>query len=61
MSIWTSNLYKHQYVYFVSVLRIRIRIRRIHVFLDLPDPDPLVRDPDHQAKIVRITLIPTVF
>jgi hypothetical protein len=27
-----------------------------------PNPDPLVRgmDPDHQAKIVRKTLIPTV-
>jgi hypothetical protein len=42
------------------------------MFLGLPDPDPLVRgmDPEsgsesgplyHQAKIVRKTLIPTVF
>jgi hypothetical protein len=35
------------------------------MFLDLLDldPDPLVRgaDPDHQAKIVRKTLIPTAF
>jgi hypothetical protein len=43
---------------------LRIRIRRILMFLHLPHPDlgPLVRatDPDHQAKIVRKTLIPTV-
>ena len=45
---------------------LRIRIRRVHMFLGLPDPNPgpLVRDldpdPDHQAKIVRKTLIPTV-
>jgi hypothetical protein len=34
------------------------------MFLALPDPDPLVRgmdpDPDHHAKIVRKTLIPTI-
>jgi hypothetical protein len=32
------------------------------MFLDLldPDPDPLVRGMDHQAKIVRKTLIPDV-
>ncbi len=54
-------------------IRIRIRIHRIHVFLGLQDPvpDPLVRgmdpdpdpaldlDPEHHAKIVRKTLIPT--
>jgi hypothetical protein len=40
-----------------AVLPIRIR-----TFLGLPVPDPLVRgtDPDHQAIIVRKTLIPTV-
>jgi hypothetical protein len=55
-------------LYKFAVFRIRIRIRRIHMFLGFPDPhpDPLVRDmdpypaPDHQAKIVRKTLIPTV-
>jgi hypothetical protein len=34
------------------------------MFMGLTDPDPLVRgmdpDSDHQAKIVRKTLIPTV-
>ncbi len=50
----------------------RIRIQRIHMFLTLSDPDPLVRgmdpdpapDPDpsnHQAKLARKTLVPTVF
>ncbi len=47
-------------------IKIRIRIRRIRMFLGLLDPDLLVRgmdpdpDPDHQAKIVRKILIPTV-
>jgi hypothetical protein len=43
------------------------------MFLGLPDPDPLVRgmdpdldpaldpDPDHHAKTVRKTLIPSIF
>jgi hypothetical protein len=44
---------------------LRIRIRQIHMFLGMdPDPNPLVRgadpDPDHQAKIVRKILIPSV-
>jgi hypothetical protein len=50
---------------------LRIRIRRIRMFLGLldPDPDPLIRGTYrygsgsfyHHAKIVRKTLIPTVF